>query len=424
MKGTAMADLLCKLSRSIAVVPLAFFALLLSVEALAHGERAQEPYLRTRTVQFYDVQFDRATVAVNEEFTITGRFRLMQDWPDAVSLPDTVYMSAYSPGPVITRVESFVNDVPARQSFADLQLGRDYGFRLVLKGRVPGRHHIHPMLSVKGSGPLVGPGIWVEVTGSRADFRHEVKTMTGETIDNLEDYGVSRALGWYGVWIALAAAWLAFWLVRPLLIPRWIVLNKGREDLLVSRRDLMVGIGLGVTVIALTLGGYAYARKSYPYVVPLQAGTSKVEPLPLQNSNVQVKVVDATYDVPGRAMRIKARITNTGTEPIQILEFSTANLRFINPQAPGADRAVLKGSPTDTIARGGLVLSDATPLGASETREVMLEASDVLWELERLVSFLTDVDSKFGGLLFTVSPSGERQFTEIGGPILPTFTRI
>jgi methane/ammonia monooxygenase subunit B len=419
-----MTNMLRGALRCIALLPLACLALLASLDALAHGERAQEPYLRTRTVQFYDVQFDRAKIAVNEEFTITGRFRLMQDWPDAVSLPETVYMSAYSPGPVITRVESYVNGVPARQSFADFQLGRDYEFRLVLKGRVPGSHHIHPMLSVKGSGPLVGPGVWIEVTGARADFRHEVTTMTGETIENLEDYGVSRALGWYGVWIALAALWLAFWLVRPLLIPRWIALNKGREDLLVTRRDLMVGIALGITVIGLTLGGYAYARKSYPYVVPLQAGTSKVDPLPAQPSTVQVKVLDATYDVPGRAMRIKAKITNTGSEPLQVLEFTTANLRFINRQAPGADKAVLAGSPTDTIARGGLVLSDASPIGPGETREIALEASDVLWELERLVSFLTDVDSKFGGLLFTVTSTGERQHTEIGGPILPTFTRL
>jgi methane/ammonia monooxygenase subunit B len=419
-----MTNMLRGALRRLALLPLACLALLASLDVLAHGERAQEPYLRTRTVQFYDVQFDRSKIAVNEEFTITGRFRLMQDWPDAVSLPETVYMSAYSPGPVITRVESYVNGVPARQSFADFQLGRDYEFRLVLKGRVPGSHHIHPMLSVKGSGPLVGPGVWIEVTGARADFRHEVKTMTGETIENLEDYGVSRALGWYGVWLALAAFWLAFWLVRPLLIPRWIALNKGREDLLVTRRDLMVGIALGITVIGLTLGGYAYARKSYPYVVPLQAGTSKVDPLPAQPSTVQVKVLDATYDVPGRAMRIKAKITNTGNEPLQVLEFTTANLRFINRQAPGADKAVLAGSPTDTIARGGLVLSDASPIGPGETREIALEASDVLWELERLVSFLTDVDSKFGGLLFTVTPTGERQHTEIGGPILPTFTRL
>ena len=56
--------------------------------AWAHGERSQEPYLRTRTVQYYDVHYDKQTVKINEEFTLIGKFRLMEDWPDAVSLPD------------------------------------------------------------------------------------------------------------------------------------------------------------------------------------------------------------------------------------------------------------------------------------------------------------------------------------------------
>ena len=88
-----------------------------------------------------------------------------------------------------------------------------------------------------------------------------------------------------------------------------------------------------------------------------------------------------------------------------------------------SDLAILSGAPKDTVARTGLGLSDTRPLAAGESREVMLEASDVLWETERLVSFLTDVDSKFGGLVFLVTQSGQRQHVEIGGPILPTFIK-
>ena len=54
----------------------------------------------------------------------------------------------------------------------------------------------------------------------------------------------------------------------------------------------------------------------------------------------------------------------------------------------------------------------------------MFVASDAMWEVERLVSFLTDVDSKFGGLLFLVDKQGNRTLTEISGPILPTFTAL
>ena len=392
--------------------------------AWAHGERSQEPYLRTRTVQYYDVHYDKKTVKVNEEFTLIGKFRLMEDWPDAVSLPDTVFLSAYAPGPMITRVESYLNGMPARQSFSKLELGRDYEFKLVMKGRIPGRHHIHPLLSVKGSGPLVGPGQWIEVTGTKGDFVQKVTTMNGAEIENLEYYGISRALKWYGVWLALAAFWLLFWLVRPLLLPRWIALNKGREDVLITNRDITVGVILGVVVVALSFGGYIYAKHEYPYVVPLQAGTNKVDPLPKAKGDVEVKVLKANYDVPGRAMHVVARMTNHGSEPVTILEFATANLRFVNQQAPGADKAVSADYPRDLVARGGLGLSDQKPLMPGETRDIKMEASDALWEVERLVSFLTDVDSKFGGLLFFVDKSGNRSLSEIGGPILPTFTAL
>lgn len=399
-------------------------ALLAASSAIAHGERAQEPYLRTRTVQFYDVQYDKSKIAVNEHFTVVGKFRLMQDWPDAVSQPEVVFLSSYSPGPMVTRVESYLNGIPARQSFAKLELGRDYDFKIVLKGRVPGRYHIHPMLSIKGSGPLAGPGQWIEIAGSKADFLEPVKTMTGVQVDNLETYGTNRALGLYAMWIVLAAFWLLFWLVRPLLIPRWIALQAGREDVLVTGRDLAVGIALGVVVVAVTFGGYVFATKQYPYVVPLQAGTNKVEPLPKDRSDIEVKVTNSTYDVPGRSMRIVAQITNKGSEPLSILEFTTANVRFINQQLPEAVSAVQASFPKDLVARGGLVLSDAKPIQPGETREIRLDATDALWERERLVSFLTDVDSKFGGLLFFVNSAGERQHAEIGGPILPVFTEI
>mgnify|MGYP003335155383 CR=1 FL=1 len=251
-----------------------------------------------------------------------------------------------------------------------------------------------------------------------------VGTQKVETIESLDNYGVSRAIKWYALWLILAALWLAYWLSRPLLIPRWLALNKGREDLLVNQRDLMVGIALGVAAIVITFGGYAYAKREYPYVVPLQAGTNKVDPLPKQKADVEVAVLKANYDVPGRAMHVLARMTNHGSEAVSLQEFATANLRFVNHQAPGAESVVSADYPRDLVARGGLGLSDNKPLAPGETRDIQFEASDALWEVERLVSFLTDVDSKFGGLLFFVDKSGKRLISEISGPILPTFTAL
>jgi methane/ammonia monooxygenase subunit B len=390
----------------------------------AHGERAQEPYLRTRTVQFYDVLFSKTDVKVNERFEITGRFRLMEDWPDAVTLPEVVFVSSVSPGPTIARVETFLNDEPARQSFGKLELGRDYSFRMVLMARTPGRSHIHPSISVKGSGPLVGPGQWINISGNAADFAFPVKTMTGESIADLQTFGLSNAIGWHLTWVIVAAAWLLFWLVRPLLLPRWLVLQKGREDLLVSLKDTGVGLAVAVVVIGLVFGGYVMASERYPYNVPLQSGLNKVAPLPRGPANAEVKVLSATYDVPGRSMRLTTRITNKSTEPLSIGELATANIRFINFGVAAAALNVDPTYPKDLVARTGLKISDPSPIAPGETREVRIEATDAVWELERLVSFLTDVDSKFGGLLFLYTPKGERNIVEMGGPIVPVFTDL
>jgi len=370
------------------------------------------------------VHFSKTKVAVNEEFEVTGAFRLMTDWPDAVAPPDVVFISSVSPGPTLTRVESYLNDEPARQSFSKLELGRDYRFRLVLKARTPGLVHIHPTVSVKGSGALVGPGQWIETSGTASDFAFPIRTLTGDKIPDLQTYGLTNAVGWHLVWIVLAAVWLLFWLVRPLLLPRWIALQKGREDALVSLTDVAVALGLTVVVLALVFGGYAWESERYPYNVPLQSGTSKIAPLPAADPGAPFKVEKATYDVPGRSMRLTASATNTSDKPLVIGELSTANIRFINRGLPAEMAQVDKTYPTDLIARNDLVVSDNAPLKPGESREITIEATDAVWETERLVSFLTDVDSKFGGLVFLYDDAGQRHIAEIGGPIVPTFTEL
>ncbi len=396
-------------------------AVLQALPAAAHGERAQEPYLRTRTAHWYDVKWSTDKVGVNDTLTVTGKFRLFGDWPDAVQPPETVFVSNATPGPVFARVESYLNGVPARQSFRNLEIGRDYEYKMVLKGRVPGHWHVHPMIAIKGSGPLVGPGKWIDVTGSAADFVFPVSTLSGERIDDLQTWGVKTAVQWHVLWLAIAAAWIIWWVRRPLLIPRYIALQKEREDLLTTDLDLKVGIGLLVLTLVLTFAGYSWAKNRYPRTVPLQAGTMYTPPLPLPPSDVKVQFEEARYDVPGRSMRMKVKVTNTGSKPIRLGEFATASVRFVNWDLPSAKDNVAPDFPRDTVARNGLKISDDTEIKPGETKTLRIEATDAAWEIERLTSFLTDVDSKIGGLLFFFDSSGTRHIAEVGGPILPVF---
>ncbi len=392
--------------------------------AQAHGERAQEPYLRTRTAHWYDVKWSTRKVGVGEDMIVTGKFRLFGDWPDAVNAPSTVFVSNATPGPVFARVESFLNGVPARQSFRDLQIGRDYEYKMVLRGRVPGRHHVHPMIAVKGSGPLVGPGAWIDITGSARDFKFPLQAISGEQIEDLQTWGVKNAITWQLMWLLIAAAWLLWWLRRPLLIPRYMVLQKGREDLLTTKLDLKVGVVLLIGVIVLALGSYNWARNQWPKTVPLQTGTMKTPPLPFDASPVKVTVKEARYDVPGRSMRVAMTVNNVSDKPLRIGEFATASLRFVNGNLDAAKANVDPNFPHELLARNGLVLSDDSVIEPGQSKEIRFEATDAAWEIERLTSFLTDVESRFGGLLFLFDDAGKRYIAEIGAPILPVFRSV
>jgi methane/ammonia monooxygenase subunit B len=54
---------------------------------------------------------------------------------------------------------------------------------------------------------------------------------------------------------------------------------------------------------------------------------------------------------------------------------------------------------------------------------MVIDATDAAWELERLVSFLSNVDSRTGGLIFFFDSKGNRYISEVYGPILPVFKK-
>ncbi len=397
---------------------------LVSLPAAAHGERATEPYIRTRTVHWYDVTWSSEKIGVNDKVTVEGKFHLFTDWPDAASKPELAFLSNASPGAVMTRVESYINDMPAQQSVRQLEIGRDYHFKMVMAGRVPGRWHLHPVLNVHGAGPIVGPGHWVEVAGSAADYKLPVTTMTGEVIDDLQHYGVARVQWWQAGYALLALAWILWWIRRPLIVPRWNAIRKGREDLLITRTDDRVAAGLLVLVLVVVIGGYHHATQKYEYVVPLQAGSFKTKPLPQVPSLVAVEMKDATYDVPGRSLRLDVEITNQSESPMRLGEFTTANLRFLDKSLDVAVAGVDPSFPKDLVAGSSLKLSDSSPIAPGEKRTLRIEATDAAWEIERLVSFLTNVDSRVGGMLFFFDAKGQRHMAEVFGPIVPVFTQL
>jgi methane/ammonia monooxygenase subunit B len=142
-----------------------------------------------------------------------------------------------------------------------------------------------------------------------------------------------------------------------------------------------------------------------------------MKPLADEKSTVAVKVEDATYRVPGRAMRMKLTITNNGDKAVRLGEFYTASVRFM-------DSDVYKdttGYPEDLLAEDGLEVSDNSAIAPGETRTVEVTASDAAWEVYRLADIIYDPDSRFAGLLFFFDADGKRTITQVDAPLIPSF---
>lgn len=394
---------------------------LLAGDVLAHGERAQLASMRMRTVHWFDTKVEPLNVKVGDIVTVTGKLMTSEWWPKQMaSIEDTVYLNIGVPGPTFLRLHSEVNGVPMVRSTA-FPLGKVYEYKTVLRARVAGRYHVHPILNVKDSGSLVDKGTWLEVaeSDSTAPFTNEVTTMLGDTID-LENYALGDVYGWHLVWLAIGLAYILYWLLRKeLFIPRFIrvrAFGQDRANEIITKKDFVAGGVFFTLTLATILGGYLWAENKYPITIPLQTGKVDVVPIEVPTGDLEVVVDSASYALAGRSLTMRVNVTNHGDSPIRISEFLTANIRFLNPSVTESE--IYPGE--EMVAKDGLSVSvDAVAPGQSVAVELV--ASDALWEQYRMTGIINDPDSRFAGLLFYYDDNGERFFQEVGGAILPAF---
>ncbi len=392
--------------------------LLLPEIAQAHGERAQMPQLRMSTVHWFDVEVSKTKLDVNDEILVKGSFIPSRFWPDHIqSIEGTAFLNIGVPGPSFVRLESRVNGVPMIRSTRFMR-GELYHFEMRLKARKPGRYHVHPLINVEGTGPIIGPGRWIEVGGSAADFKLGAKTLLGEEID-LEHYGFANAARWSGLWFVFGLSWFVYWLLKcPIVIPRF----KRRDELgvdadqMITRGDRRFAILYLTLTLSFIVGGYQYAQASYPITTPLQTGRVDVPPAEQPQATVKVKLVEARYRIPGRSFRIEISVTNTGSSPVTVGEMAAGNLRFINA-------SVLKVKPADEddlVAADSLRVENG-PVQPGETKNLVIYADDAMWETQRMTTMIKSPDANVAAMLFFFGEDGTRHLVEVGGPMIPVF---
>lgn len=402
------------------IVSFSLYLLFTSLNVFAHGERAQQAGLRMRTINWFDFNISHVKLNVNDTMKINGKFVPSVWWPDHMNSPEhTAYLNVSSPGPAFVRLDSRVNGEPTIRS-QRYKLGELYEFEITLKARIPGRYHIHPVLNVKGTGPLIGPGLWVEVTGDQADFENSITTLTKKVVD-LESVGLKEAIWLHIFWLVVAVAWFGYWFRKlPVVMPRFKAIEDGGDEAgnaLITTQDMIVAFGFFVfTLVSITVL-YFWTQEKYPITTPLQTSTFDVPILHAQAESLDIELIEARYRIPGRSFKVTLDITNNSDHTYRIGEFLTANLRFINQEVLGE---IKPRDENDLMASTGLFI-EGDEIKPNQKSRVIIYADDALWETYRLTSLIYDPDSRFAGMLFFYDENNAREHYEIGGPMLPTF---
>jgi methane/ammonia monooxygenase subunit B len=346
--------------------------------ANAHGEAAQEGWLRMGTVAFWDIEINGQpmgqgpiSVAVNEEFTITGTTKILETWPEQLDDPELGFISVVAPGPPVVIKTRTVNGKPTPASI-QVEKGAVYEFEIVLAGRrtsTGNGWHVHPIFGIHKAGSLIGPGNYVEVTGNDDDFRNDITLKSGGTID-LERFGLPAVIFFNLIWFTIGMIWMIYWTVPKPTVTRLPVslsvpLNSDGADAgLISKKDHQVCNALMAAVLVILLAGFIWQGQKYPDKLPLQVLRYKPEPVVVDPTFATVVPDVSVYDADAQALSMTVDITNIGTSDARITQFITSG---------------------DTYILGDTLTVDNEVIPAGETSTVTLTMTSERWDTERLV---------------------------------------
>lgn len=377
--------------------------------ASAHGETAQEAFLRMGTVAFWDVKYSEEKVAQGEELTITGTAKILETYPEQLAEPKLGFIGVIAPGPTVVIKERTINGQPAPMAI-EIEKGGVYQFKMVLQGRRPGHWHVHPIFGIHGAGSLIGPGQYVDVTESAGGYTNEIKLLSGKTAD-LENVGMGGVTFWNIVWLVVGFAWLLYWIVPKPTVTRLPVTSQiplntdgGAYGLITKKDHRVMNIVMGAT-IALVVGGMLWQAKAYPDKMPQQVLHFAPEKAVVDAEFVTAEASDGAFNPTTDTVTAKITVTNTGTAPASVESFMTSTLTFPVAEAASEKRSVQ--------------ISPATPIAPGETRELTMSITDEVWAKERLMP-VGESRMQLTGVLRLQDEAGHENFVTVQSFVTPS----
>src|SRR6266849_2016168 len=383
--------------------------------ASAHGENAQEGFLRMETVAFTNVVFSTDTIKQGENVTITGKATLLDTWPKTLGEPTTGFVNVTAPGPVLLMKDRLVNGMSAPDAIF-VKKGNTYDFKLTLTGREPGRWHVHPTFAVEGAGTLIGPGQWITVQDT-GGFSNNLTLITGQSV-NLETYGIEQLTIFQWLGFAIGMVWMLYWTVpaigganhrtvSKLPVTLRVPLNTDGQDVgLITKRDHRVSTMLMVATIVLLAVGWIYQSAAFPIKIPQQVFRFTPPDLAQPAPVTQVVPKDASFDPQTSTLVMNVDVTNTGKSALTLKGFTTSSLTFVD-QASAA-----------TGAEHVMVISPAGTINPGETKTLNLTLRDPVWRDTRMIEVNRPRIEVAGQLVFQ-DASGTQSQTTIASSVNP-----
>jgi methane/ammonia monooxygenase subunit B len=387
--------------------------------ASAHGERAQEGFVRMEAVSWWDVQFSQNALKQGDTMKITGTAKILETWPSNMSggNPSVCYFTVVEPGARFVLVDRVINGVETPQSNF-CHKGGVYNFEITLRARDSGTWHVHPAMAVEQSGTLIGPGQWITTSDAPGGFTYPLQLLNGGTID-LETYGTWLIIGFSALTLVLGMWWMLYWTVPKRTVTRLAVANHlplnqdgGEAVGLITRKDHRhMAIITGVTIVILG-GGFLFQALAFPGKLPLQTDWITPPDLPAVTQIARAAATDATYDPGSHRLTIDTEVQNLSKEPVTLAAFRTAYLAFVNVDAGLAEAG-------DYIHQMRLSTDGVVQPGQTTTVKLMVPGQ-VLEQEEMLP--VGKAQLQVAGVIELTDAAGNRNFSTIETALNPTRT--
>jgi hypothetical protein len=257
-----------------------------------------------------------------------------------------------------------------------------------------------------------------------------VKLYNGETI-NLENYGQNLIWSWQVIGFILGIIWVVWWtggsmLAMPKLGPKWHrTVTNPAITLSIPLNDDGVAVGLNrkadhrfCNVLAIVtalfmLATWVYQASAYPVKIPQQV--VQFEPpkteldavAPLAELNPQ----RASLDRATRDLTVTVEVTNISDGPIQVKEFLTSTLTFVNAGV---------GTPSGEQAYIDEMQVSPSSIAAGQKATVEMVMSGERFDREHLLP-LGESQLTIAGLLRFQDAAGKTASVELEEPLQPNF---